>query len=268
MTTKRVSEYMQLSVDELKAKLRKKSIYSRGKKEALVGRVMSFEEAYENVTLVRDVTYKPTKKDVKYGIVTNLPLDFQSKVCNTVADHLESVYECHNPIWDRMTSARDSFILILRHAMWCANATCGEAAFYLGVTNKTNPVWGGTLVSNGPPDENGKVFVEVLADIAAEIWVDTLGTTWVDDYTAHCLVFLDPIRKIANKFRTLLKNKRKEVDDAIEKKKTHNAMMLFLYGCANKKSGAPILKNIGSQHAFGPTRKKIAQYAGVAASCA
>ena len=267
MPTKRVSEYMQLSVDELRTTLRQKSIYSRGKKEALVGRLMDNEEAYENVTLVRDVTYKPTKKDVKYGIVTNLPLDFQSKVCDTVADHLEELYECHNPIWDRTISARDSFILRLRHALWCANKTCGEAAFYLGITNKTNN--NGQIVkeSNGPPDKNGKVFVEVLADIAAEIWVDTLGTTWVDDYSTHYFVFRDPIRKIANKFRTLLKNKRKEVDDAIEKKKTHDTMMLFLYGCANKKSGAPVLKNIGSQHAFGPTRKKIAQYAGVA-SCA
>ena len=266
MPTKRVSDYMQLSVDELKVKLRQKSISTKGNKEALAGRLMDNEEAYENVTLVHDVTYKPTKKDVKYGIVTNLPLDFQSKVCKTVADHLERYYESRNPIWDRMTSARESFILRLRHAMWCENKTCGEAAFYLGITNKTN---NGQVVkeSNGPPDENGKVFVEVLADIAAEIWVDTLGTTWVDDYTAHCLVFLDPIRKIANKLRTLLKNKRKEVDDAIEKKKTHDAMMLFLYGCANKKSGAPVLKIIGSQHAFGPTRKKIAQYAGLAGCC-
>ena len=260
MPEKRVSEYLNQSVTDLKSKLREKSISTKGNKEALVGRVMDYEEAYENVTLVRDVTYKPTKKDVKYGIVTNLPLNFQTKVLRAFADHLEELYDCHNPIYDRTTSARDSFIRILRHAMWCEKSTCGESAFYLGITNKTNNGQVGKK-SNGHPDKNGKVFVEVLADTAAEIWIDTLGTTWVDDYTTHYFVFRDPIHKIVNKLRNMLKNKREEVDEL--EKKQQEAMSVFLNGCLNQNSGSPFLPLIAPLYSYEPFRKEIEGYVGV-----
>merc|ERR1712167_258173 len=125
------------------------------------------------------------------------------------------------------TSARDSFIRILRHAMWCEKSTCGESAFYLGTTNKTNSHW--NIKSNGHPDENDNVFVEVLADIAAEIWIDTLKKTWVDDVTTYYYIFREPIRKIANKLRNMLKNKREEVDEL--EKKQQEALSVFLNGC-------------------------------------
>ena len=256
MPIKCVSDYLKMTTADLKSRLSENGRFITGNKKVLVGRLMDYEELHDGVTLKHDVAYKPTKEELKYGIVSNVPMKIQEKVCKIFAEHLEKNYTQTNPMYDKTTSASASFAGILKSLLVYRNDVYGESAYYLGVTKKVHQ-----RDSCGLPDKNGRVFVSALADLAGKIWEETLNR-WGDDFNVRYCIFREPMQRIAHGLRNMLKNKREEVDEH-EKKQQQEAMIVFLNGCLNQNSGSPFLPLIAPLYSYGPIRKEIEGYVGV-----
>lgn len=263
MPEKRVSEYFSMTVKELKAELRTKRKIVSGKKKDLVARLMLFDCTQNNVSVVFDQKYEPTQQDRKFGIVSNLPWEYQNKVCDLFATKLELVYR--NRTWlnedPRLSAdARGEFTMLLRNTLaWCPLVS-EEIMLYTGYNHVIhtddyeNWTW--------EADEEGRVFVEIIVDKMVDMWEQSLRKHQreVQLYGNPDWMFRSPFEDIAKVVKQLVYSKVLKHQKQEKLKKLMKTT--FLYGCATQTSGSTNLPLIGARYAYGPIRKQIAQYVG------
>ena len=262
----RVSDLMGLPVTELKNELRRRREIISGNKEILVGRLLK-HASYHNISIVNDVPYVPTKEDKQFGIVSNLPWKFQNKVCIKFAD---SIVKNHPVCFDSALNDENSthklavdpesvFRGILLTELLYSCSVSDETALYLGYTQSHHysDTW------EWKPDEEGRVFVDILSKLAAELWREAvikhrMSPYFGDPYTDYVPF---PFIEISEHIGNIIPTKQEKV---YEQRKLRNIIRsTFLYGCAIQNSGATYLPLIGARYAYGPIRKQISEYVGV-----
>ena len=258
-----MSEYWSMTVKELKSKLRERTMIVSGKKHELIGRIMRYDIEHSNITVIRDKKYTPTKEDKKYGVVSNLPWEYQEKVCasfgrslfytkvNSNHSHDMSLQEITEEVKKDLLST-----MVYIPEIW------DETAVYTGYTptHFKNDYFDWECEA----DEDGKVFTNILVKIVTDIWEES-----VKEHEKQCYLYQNPQwgydnpydkYKIANTLEGLVRKKREKLQ-----KQTRLRNLLkgtFLYGCAKKNSGSILLPLIGARYAYGPVRRQIAEYVG------
>jgi hypothetical protein len=275
MAQKRVSEYWSMTTNELKAEIRSINhiihrLSMSGRKRDLVLRLIHYDRTYRNIHVIFDQGFTLSEEDKKFGIVSNLPLEFQDKVCQEIAHvftyHFGSIYQRISPDGkqddqiDRESSqnARREFTALITNMMvsWIVEDEnlMYETLLYTGnhnvvhMSHRDNWTW--------TPDEKGRNFGDILVNIMCEMWDKSIQKYKNERrmYGNFQWGFSPP--NIAERMRGLVQEKRDQVI------LQNTIRSTFLYGCATRNSGSETLPLIGARHIYAPVRRQIAQYAG------
>lgn len=272
MTTKLASEYWSMTTQELKQALQCEGCNVSGPKYRLIGRLMTDNLRYgtNNFRIVHDkIKYSPTKKEKKFGIVTNLPLKLQEKICDWLAERLYCDYKSKyfwddqgNPTHELLTNPRKEITNSLRQGLkygttfvWSRQMGEDVRAFTGNIsknlwtcnTNYEDWIW--------EKDDKGCSMIELIADIVVEMWKES-----VQKYQKEKKLYGNPQWSFDNPFVDVIpetvRNLVNKKHEKIIKRERVKRVLTFLHGCNTEKSNSTLLKFIG--HA--PIRKQIAQY--------
>ena len=274
MAQKLVSDYWSMTTNELKSALRNTYFSRSGNKKTLIYRLIYHDRVFRNIDVVFAQTYNPKKDDDLFGVVSNIPWEFQRKICQGFAENIRDqkqiLYWNLDPTGkddetlDRTTSqdARQEFKNLLKKMMasWIiqdADEIMYETLLYMGnhhiVSEADLDSWLWT------DDDQGRVFDDMIVDKIVPIWEKSIKKYKKERilYNNNQWGFDGPFEEIAVMLEQL-------VDKRIEKQiyqRKHKKIMkaTFLYGCASQNSGSEVLPLIGG---CDPVRREIAKYVG------
>jgi len=271
MPTKLASEYWSMTTQELKHTLNREGCNVSGRKPQLIGRLMIHNLRFRinNFSIVHDnINYKPTKKEKKFGIVTNLPLGFQEKICDCLAEKLYCYYKSKyfwdaqgNPAHELLENPRKEITHCLRQGLkygtgfiFCRDIG-EEVRAYTGNISKN--LWSNTNYENWTweRDDKGRSIFELIVDIVVEMWEES-----VQNYQKEKSLYGNPQWVFTNPFIDIIpetvRNLVHKKHEKILKRERVKRVLTFLHGCNTETSNSTLLKFNG----HGPIRKQIAQY--------
>jgi hypothetical protein len=275
-----------LSNNELRAQLTRRFrcyVESRANKTQLVGRLLIEYAKADPTATIKGTFYDLLPRNRKWreendvGLVSNLPVSYQNRVCEALADELRgNIYPCKMDVRFRhypgdtyhyggnmnhpldVADPRAVLRRIIHEVMTGWQPVAELTAYYTGFTrtafHKNNWTW--------VPDNKGRVFVEVLVDYILARWSKAVEKHRQDiiRYNNPEWGFDDPFRGMADDVERLIEDKRIRI--AEKRRLCHIMRTTFLYGCSSKHSGSRNLRLISARYAYGPVRKQIAEYVG------
>ena len=250
-----------MTTKELKSELRARATHVSGKKEQLIGRLLRHDTTHNNLTIVNDIKYIPKKEDKKFGIVSNLPWKYQEAVCKSFKETL--YYTISSAKYSRDRSYRDIYLefkIDLLDMMVHDPNLRDITAIYTGYTSFN--FGNDTYDWDWEEDEKGNTLVDTIVKIVTDIWAEC-----VKKHREECRRYNNPqwgyegsYVEISKKLEYLAEKRREKIIKQDRLRKILKGT--FLYGCAKKNSGSILLPLIGARYAYGPVRRKIAEYVG------
>ena len=265
---------MKKTVNELKSDLSSmgQSAYLPRTKPDLVGcLIIEHARQQPDITIVPNHYYPTTKEResgiLDYGLVSNLPLKYQEKVCLHFSHCLKLGKHLNDLKWytDHMSrrqppaDPRASIRKCLYHALIWDTDIAYMTAFYTGFNDSVDINANDSWTWQG--DDKGRLM-DILIDMVLVHWQEKVQAHQAEmiRYNNPKWGFGNPFPEIADKIKDMISKKREK----LEKQRELRSIMMktFLYGCVTQESGAPLLPLIGARYAYGPVRKQIAQYVG------
>ena len=278
MAQKLVSDYWSLTVKELKSEIQNTRHWSvSGSKKTLIYRLIYHDRIYRNIDVVFDNTHNPKKSDGDFGFVSNIPWEFQRKICQGFAEEIRrkanEIYWNIGPVGkddetlDNTSSqnARQEFKNILKRMMasWVirdADEFMYETLLYCGNNHIVSAADLDSWVWS--VDEQGRVFDDIIVEKIIPIWEESIRKYKKERriYNNDQWAFDAPFESIAIMLEQLVD---KRIEKCIYQKKYKNIMKsTFLYGCAFQNSGSNLLPLIGARYAYETVRRQVAEYVG------
>ena len=274
MAQKLVSDYWSMTTNELKSALRNTYFSRSGNKKTLIYRLIYHDRVFRNIDVVFAQTYNPKKDDDLFGVVSNIPWEFQRKICQgfaeNIRDQIQILYWNLDPTGkddetlDRTTSqhVRQEFKNLLKKMMasWIIqdpDEIMYETLLYMGnhhiVGEADLDSWLWT------DDDQGRVFDDMIVEKIVPIWENSIKKYKKERrmYNNDQWGFNGPFEEIAVMLEQLV-DKRKE-KQIYQRKYKKIMKATFLYGCASQNSGSEVLPLIGG---YEPVRREIAEYVG------